>query len=173
MSRPAPLRPRRFLSLLALPLMLALAGCPSGNTQDVDELLPPDDPSPVNPETFVPPVEMVVPPEVAKAWKSVTLEMTEKETRKQEQVEIAIGASAPLGKTGLTAKVEGFLPHFTMQGGVFTSLTGDLTNPAARVRITDPEGKELFYGFLFSLYPEAHPVEHPRYKVVLKDYRKS
>ncbi len=162
-----------YALVLTLALGLAVAGC----KKDEEEILPEGDMpagmgtgSNTMPQV---PNQVMIPPDVAKTWKSVVLEVTDKDTREAKTYEIKIGGTAPLGNTGLTAFVEAFLPHFSMQGEAFTSVTNELNNPAARVKITDKDGKELFFSFLFALYPDTHPFDHPKYKVILKDYKKN
>jgi hypothetical protein len=164
-----------LLSLLTFGLALGLALGAAGCKKEKEIVL---DQGSASMGTNVPqmpqvPTTVVVPPEVAKQWKSVVLEVTDKDTRKVETFTFKIGETAPLGKTGLTVWVEAFLPSFSMQGESFTSTSNELNNPAARVKITDKDGKQLFYSWLFALYPTTHPVDHPKYAVVLKDYKKN
>jgi len=164
--------PFTLLSLLVTAALAAgIAGCkqersidlPDKNAVGGTELL----------RMQVVPTNMVVPDEVRRTWKAVVLEVTDKETRKAETFTIRIGETLPLGKSGLTAWVEGFLPDFLMAPDGFTSKSNELNHPAARVKITGKDGKQLFYSFLFALYPTTHPFEDPRYSVTLKDYLKN
>jgi hypothetical protein len=164
-----------LMSLLALGLAFGLVlGC--GGCKKEKEIDLGQEAAPMGtgmPQMAQVPTKVVVPPEVAREWKSVVLEVTDKDTKKVESFTFKIGETAPLGKTGLTVWVEAFLPSFSMQGESFTSVSNELNNPAARVKITDKDGKELFYSWLFALYPTTHPFEHPKYAVALKDYKKS
>jgi hypothetical protein len=160
-----------LILLMAAALALGITGC----KKEQEIVL--DDQSAAFSGSEVPampqvPTTVSVPPDVAKTWKSVVLEMTDKDTKKTENITVKIGESAPLGKSGLTASVEAFLPDFSMLGEAFTSKSNDLNNPAARVKISDKDGKQLFYSWLFQLYPTTHPFDHPKYAVVLKDEKK-
>jgi hypothetical protein len=165
-----------LLSLLALALALGLVlGC--GGCKKEKEIVLDQEAAPMGsgemPGMVQVPTTVVVPPEVAREWKAVVLEVTDKDTKKVESFTLKIGETAPLGKTGLTVWVEAFLPTFSMQGESFTSTSNELNNPAARVKITDKDGKQLFYSWLFALYPTTHPLDHPKYLVILKDYKKN
>jgi hypothetical protein len=154
--------------LLALVLALAFAiGC-----QKKAEEIPLDMPEEVTEEVPMPavPSKIMVPEEIAAKWKAVVLEVTDKDTNERTDITLNIGETVPLGDTGFTAFVEAFLPSFQMAGEVFTSSSPDLNNPAAKVRITDGSGAELFNRWLFALYPATHPFDHPKYAVTLKDY---
>ncbi|WP_029733703.1 DUF2155 domain-containing protein [Deferrisoma camini] len=114
--------------------------------------------------------QVVVPDDVKAAWKAVVLTVTDKKENKSEDVTIGIGQTATVG--GLEITVETFLPAFTMGGGVITSKSNDTENPAARLVIKE-NGQEVFSGWLFSMYPEAHAFEHERYAILLKDFVKA
>jgi hypothetical protein len=152
--------------LLALVLVFAM-GC-----QKKAEEIPLDTPQEMEESVPMPPVpsKIMVPEEIKAKWKAVVLEVVDKETNERTNYTMDIGETAPIGNTGLSIFVEAFLPSFQMAGDVFTSSSPDLNNPAARVRITDSTGAELFNRWLFSLYPATHPFEHPRYAITLKDY---
>ena len=159
---------KTHLTLLFLVLVLALAtGC-----QKKAEEIPLDMPEETTQEVPMPtvPTTIMVPEEIAAKWKAVVLEVTDKDTNERTDYTMSIGETAPVGSTGLTIFVEAFLPSFQMAGEVFTSSSPDLNNPAAKVRITDGTGAELFNRWLFSLYPATHPFDHPRYAITLKDY---
>ena len=56
-----------------------------------------------------------------------------------------------------------------MGDGVITSKSDKLANPAAKASISDGKA-ECFNGWLFSMFPEAHPFEHPRYQIRLVEF---
>jgi len=116
------------------------------------------------------PSKIVVPDDVKAKWKAVIFEVTDKDTNEKTDYTVNIGDTTPLGDTGLNISVEAFLPSFQMRGDVFTSNSTDPNNPAAKVKITDESGKELYDRWLFSLYPATHPFEHQKYGVILKNY---
>ena len=154
------------VALFTILFAIAAYGC---QRQEVQEIPLEEKPAENVPMPQVP-TTVKIPDEIAGKWKAVVLEVTDKATEKSSDVTVNIGETAQLGESGLNIYVEAFLPHFTMAGQVFTSASAELVNPAVRARITDGQGKELFYGWFFSLYPDTHPFEHPTYKVVLKDY---
>ena len=160
----------RRSTVLMVILVLALAvaiGC-----QKKAEEIPLDMPEETSGEVPMPavPSKIMVPEEVAAKWKAVVLEVTDKDTNERSDYTMNISETAPLGSTGLTVFVEAFLPSFQMAGEVFTSSSPDLNNPAAKIKITDEAGAELFNRWLFSLYPATHPFDHPRFAITLKDY---
>ncbi len=155
-----------WVAVLAVISMIAAYGCQRQEVQEIplEQQQVQNVPMPQIPST------VMIPDEIAGKWKGVVLEVTDKAAGKSTDIAVNIGDTAPLGDTGLTIYVEAFLPHFTMAGDVFTSSSAELVNPAARTKITDALGNELFYGWLFALYPDTHPFEHSTYRIVLKDY---
>jgi hypothetical protein len=115
------------------------------------------------------PREVVVPEDVQKTWKAVVLAVSERDGDKSQDVTIEIGKTATVGDLEIT--VESFLPSFSMGGGTITSSSADTLNPAARLMVKE-KGNEVFAGWLFSMYPDAHPFTHEKYNVVLKDFVK-
>ena len=159
---------RIHLLLLILVLFAALAfGC-----QKKGEEISLDKPEEMSDEVAMPalPSKIMVPEDIQNKWKAVVLEVTDKDTNERTDHTVTIGETQPLGSTGLSVFVEAFLPSFQMAGDVFTSSSPDLNNPAAKVKIMDSTGAELYNRWLFALYPATHPFDHPRYAVILKDY---
>jgi hypothetical protein len=62
-----------------------------------------------------------------------------------------------------------FLPHFVMHGLVMTSASNRLENPGVQIILSEGD-RQIFTGWLFSLYPDAHAFQHPRYVFTLVDY---
>jgi len=155
-----------WVAVMAVISIIAAYGCQRQEVQEIPlEQQPMQDvPMPQVPST------VMIPDEIAGKWKGIVLEVVDKTSGNSTDITVNIGDTTSLGDTGLTIYVEAFLPHFTMAGDVFTSSSAELVNPAARTKITDAQGNELFYGWLFSLYPDTHPLEHPTYRIVLKDY---
>lgn len=115
------------------------------------------------------PRQVVVPDEVTNTWKAVVLEVTDKESGKSQDVTVDIGQSATVD--GLEVTVENFLPSFSMGGGQITSKSAATDNPAVQLEVKEG-GTEVFSGWLFSLYPDAHPFQHDKYSILLKDFVK-
>ena len=114
---------------------------------------------------------VAVPPDVRKTWKAVKISVIDKTTNKEMIIPIDIGSSVEIKGTGLTITVDNFLPHFVMEGTTLTSQSNEPKNPAAQVRISE-NGKEVFKGWLFTLYPTTHAFQHPKYGFGLVDYIK-
>ncbi len=116
--------------------------------------------------------EVKVPEEVSKLWKTVSIQLTDKEKNKKTEYKIEIGKSLALGDSGLTLEVLYFLPDFKMNPGEITSASGELKNPAAQV-IVKEAGKDPIKLWLFYNYPDVHAFVHPRYQLALVGFQKS
>lgn len=116
--------------------------------------------------------EVKVPEEVVKQWKTVSIQLTDKEKNKKTEYKIEIGKSLALGDSGLTVEVLYFLPDFKMNPGEVTSASGELKNPAAQVIVRET-GKDPIKLWLFYSYPDVHAFVHPRYQLALVGFQKS
>jgi hypothetical protein len=112
---------------------------------------------------------VVVPDSVKGKWKAVRIAVADKNSKEQQVYTIAIGSEFKLPDSGLTLKVENFLPHFVMEGTTLTSASNELKNPAAQLSIKEG-GWEIYRGWLFTLYPTTHAFRHPQYGFTLVDY---
>lgn len=112
---------------------------------------------------------VVVPKSVKGKWKAVKIAVIDKETSKETVYSVAIGSELTIPNTNLAIKVDNFLPHFMMDGTTLTSQSNEPKNPAAQIRIMEG-GKEIFKGWLFSLFPTTHAFQHPRYGFTLMDF---
>jgi hypothetical protein len=167
--------------ILTLVVLLLVGGC-SKKEEPVAEAPKPAASEPAMPaahppvdgtQEIVPPAaprQIVVPEEVKAAWKSVVLQLADKGTGNTQDVTVSIGQSATV--EGLEITVENFLPHFSMGGGTISSASNETMNPAVQLVVTEG-GAEVFSGWLFSLYPDAHPFEHEKYGLILKDFKKA
>ena len=113
--------------------------------------------------------EVIVPVDVKGKWKSVKIGIMDKESNKEGFVVIELGKTMKINGTNLTIKAENFLPHFIMDGTTLTSSSNSPKNPAVQVQITE-NGRVLFNGWLFTLYPNSHASQHPQYGFSLVDY---
>lgn len=113
--------------------------------------------------------EVVVPEAVKNAWKSVTLEVAEAGGAKKDY-DVAIHGKLDIPGSGLSVQVVEFLPDFKMTPQGITSATNEPKNPAAKVIVVEG-GKQIYKGWLFKLYPEAHPFQHPKYQLSLKGWK--
>lgn len=115
---------------------------------------------------------LVIPDAVKNKWKAVKLNVTDKTTNKSQIVTVEIGKESAVPGSDLKIFVEAFLPAFKMEGGTITSTSPDqTTNPAAKVKVTE-KGQEVFKGWIFELYPQVHPFNHPKYALTLAGYEK-
>jgi hypothetical protein len=112
---------------------------------------------------------VAVPEMVKGKWKAVKIGVTDKHSNKETVYTVAIGSSLNIPGSNLAIRVDNFLPHFTMEGRILTSLTNEPKNPAAQVRILEGN-KEVFMGWLFSLYPTTHAFQHTDYGFSLVDF---
>jgi len=113
--------------------------------------------------------EVIVPANVKGKWKSVKISIMDKDNNKEGFVEIELGKTMKINGTDLVIKVENFLPHFIMDGTTLTSSSNSPKNPAVQVQITEKD-RVLFSGWLFTLYPNTHASQHPKYGFSLVDY---
>lgn len=112
---------------------------------------------------------VVVPDSVKGKWKAVKIAVTNKETNKETIYTVPIGTEVTIASSGLSIRLDNFLPHFVMEGTTLTSQSNEPKNPAAQIRIMEG-GKEIFKGWLFSLYPTTHAFQHPQYGFALVDF---
>ena len=146
-------------------LLGALSGC--GKKEDSKKTA--QDAVPAKDSAIRKQTEVSVPSSVKGKWKSVKLSITDNETNKAGYVIIDIGKTMKVNGTNLVIKVENFLPHFIMDGTTLTSSSNVPKNPAVQVHITE-NGKVVFTGWLFTLYPNTHATQHSRYGFGLVDY---
>lgn len=158
----------RKLSLLMFScvacLLAGLVGCSKKEPQQPQKPAAPAGESIVRKQT-----EVSVPDNVKGKWKSVRISILDREKNKEGFVDIEIGKTMKVNGTSLVIKVESFLPHFIMDGTTLTSSSNAPKNPAAQVRIAE-NGKEIFSGWLFTLYPNTHATQHSRYGFGLVDF---
>jgi hypothetical protein len=112
------------------------------------------------------PARVVVPDAVKGKWKAIRLAVTDIASGKETLCTVALGSEFRIPGSGLTLQVETILPHFAMGGGVITSRSNQPENPAARIRIAEA-GKDVYGGWMFTKFPEAHAFEHPKYRLRL------
>lgn len=109
---------------------------------------------------------VVVPEALKGKWKAARIVVVEIASKKESTHVVPVGTDFKVPGTDLTLRVENLLPDFTMGGGVITSKSDQLENPAAQVRVLEG-GKETFKGWMFAKFPDAHPFEHPKYAMRL------
>lgn len=105
---------------------------------------------------------ITTPDSVSGKWESVSIGVLNKSTASQKIYIVPVGGSYTVPSTNMTIEVEAFLPSFIMQGTNITSSSNKLTNPAAKVRISE-NNTTIFQGWLFSLHQNTHVLVHPVY----------
>jgi len=158
------LRPIWFALVLLFAVQLPLVGCGRQEETPAKEVAAPAEKPVRRPEARV-----VVPDEVQGRWRAVKIAVLDKETSKEQIYTVEIGSELTLGESGLLLVVKNFLPAFIMDGTTMTSASNETKNPAAQIVITEGE-KEVYKGWLFSLYPGTHAFQHPRYSFTLVDF---
>ncbi len=113
--------------------------------------------------------EVVVPKEVSKQWKSVRIQLVDRNKNEKSEYEIEIGKSLALGDSGITVDVIYFLPDFKMGPGEITSASAEPKNPAAQVAVKEGNN-EIKKLWLFYNYPDIHAFQHPRYQLALTGF---
>ncbi|WP_407920204.1 DUF2155 domain-containing protein [Geobacter pickeringii] len=144
--------------------MVAVAGCKKQDEKKAEQAASPQGQGPTKKESVV-----AVPESVKGKWKAVKIAVTDKTVNKESVYTVTIGSEFTIPDSNLAIKVETFLPHFTMDGTTLTSQSNEPKNPAAQIRIMEG-GKEVFKGWLFSLYPTTHAFNHPKYGFTLVDF---
>jgi hypothetical protein len=160
--------PIRFLSIVLLFTVLGLVACRQGDpagpaaSQAVESALPSD----------VPKIQgggvTVVPDVVKGKWGAVRLVVEDKSTGTATEYAVPLRSRFEVPNTSLTLEVGDFLPDFTIQDSVFTSVSDRPENPAVKVTVLDA-GTSVFDAWLFAMYPSVHPFTHPRYGLSLKE----
>jgi hypothetical protein len=159
-----PKRSVATVPFLVLCLLAVMAGCSKrddGADRSRGEAAPETS---IRKETVV-----SVPNEVKGKWRAVKLSITDKQAGKEGFVTIEVGKTVKVNGTNLVIKVENFLPHFVMDGTTLTSSSNAPKNPAVQVLVTE-NGKNVFKGWLFTLYPNTHAAQHPKYGFGLVDF---
>jgi len=110
--------------------------------------------------------QVIVPEAVKRSWKGIVVQVAEA-GKGTKDYQVPIHGQLAIPGSGLTLTVEDFLPDFKMTPQGITSLSNEPKNPAAKVVVVEG-GKPIFKGWLFKLFPEAHPFQHPKYHLVLK-----
>lgn len=121
-------------------------------------------------------LEVVVPKIIKGKWSSVKLLVEEKDTKKVQEYTVKLNSEWKIPGSTLKVTVGDFLPDFIMDGSKITSGSANLNNPAVGIKVTDGD-KQIFpasgkqWGWLWSRkeLQSAHPFEHARFNVMLKE----
>jgi hypothetical protein len=121
------------------------------------------------------PLEVELGPSQGK-WKTVKLGITDKKLNRDLIVPIDIGTTVSIPETGLSIKLNYFLPDFMVKGAKATTVSNELKNPAVSLSITDKDTKDpstgnvlTLNGLLFSRF-HNDAMNHPRYNFVLVEF---
>ncbi len=110
----------------------------------------------------------VIPEIVMGKWKAVVLVVEDKGQKQSTEYTVPLGKDLALPNSQLVVQVLDFLPDLTIAASTFTSVSNEPNNPAVHVTIREGD-KEIFKGWLFSLFPTIHPFQHAQYGVTLKE----
>ena len=153
-------------------LVAAVAGCskkesPPPQTPSMPFAAPQQDlPAQIPPVSGESPT--VVPDAVKGRWKAVKLRVDDKKSSSSREYTVNLGEELSIPDSQLVIKVKEFLPDLKIEGNTFTSASAELLNPSVQVQVLE-EGKEVFNGWLFQLFPAVHPFQHERFNIVLRD----
>jgi len=112
------------------------------------------------------PAQLVVPPEVERAYSAIRLSWKDASTKKEGILEVPLAGTATIPDSELTVRADVFLPAFTMDAARITSSSIEPENPAARITVVEKRS-ELFGGWIFQRFPDVHPFAHPRFSLRL------
>ncbi len=112
------------------------------------------------------PKQVVVPEDVKNTWTAAKIAVKKKDGSLDKIYEVAPGKSIEIAGSKLKVEVGQYLPDFTMDGQSITSKSNEPINPTVRMTIYDGD-KEIYKGWAFEKYPEAHSFNHPDYSVTL------
>jgi hypothetical protein len=118
--------------------------------------------------------KVVVPDSVKGKWTSVRLAVEDKVKKESKEYTMNLNSDFKIPDSNLKIHVGEFLPDFKMQGLTLTSASNEPNNPAVAIRVMEgnkqifpAEGKK--WGWLFAKMPSIHPLNHPKYMIILKE----
>ena len=113
-------------------------------------------------------LELVVPDEVRKEWKGVSISVKDKKTGVKKKYQIGIGENMKIPDSELDIKAVAILPDFQIkhQIGIITSTSNKPNNPAAKIVIQE-RGKELFRSWIYQKLPTVNAFNHEKFEVLL------
>src|SRR4030066_943407 len=118
--------------------------------------------------------KIVVPDSIKGKWSAVKLVVQDKVTKESKEYTVNLNSDLKIPNSNLKIHVGEFFPDFKMSGINLTSASNEPKNPAVAVRILEGE-KQIFpaqgkkWGWLFSKMPSVHPLNHPKYVIILKE----
>src|SRR4030066_960346 len=118
--------------------------------------------------------KIVVPDSIKGKWSAVKLVVQDKVTKESKEYTVNLNSALKIPNSNLKIHVGEFFPDFKMSGINLTSASNEPKNPAVAVRVLEGE-KQIFpaqgkkWGWLFSKMPSVHPLNHPKYVIILKE----
>jgi len=118
--------------------------------------------------------KIVVPDSIKGKWSAVKLVVQDKVTKESKEYTVNLNSDLKIPNSNLKIHVGEFFPDFKMSGINLTSASNEPKNPAVAVRVLEGE-KQIFpaqgkkWGWLFSKMPSVHPLNHPKYIIILKE----
>jgi len=158
--------------LACLSVFVMVIGCQQKEANSpMPQAAPPTAPRQAMP-TDIPPISgtapTVIPDSLKGKWRAVKLLVEDKKTTQSKEYVVNLGEELTIPSSTLVVKVEEFLPDLKIEETKFTTASNQLKNPAVHVKIMD-NGKEIFNGWLFQLFPAVHPFQHEQYSITLRD----
>ncbi len=152
-------------------LVVSFAGC---KKKEEKPQLPPGHPSmeggmpPAGMPADMPKIDrkVIVPKEVAAKWKAVKLTVEDKASKSTKEYTVAVGSELTVPNTKITIKVLAFMPDFRMGEKDITSASDKPNNPAVQISVREP-GTEAWTGWLYSMHPGIHPLQHEKIAITL------
>jgi hypothetical protein len=114
---------------------------------------------------------VIVPAAVEETWKSVTIEVVDKQKENTTRQTVDIAGTLALADSGIELRVLHFLPDFAMDSFGMTSKSNEPENPAVKFSLTE-KGEEIYCGWLFANFPDVHTLQHDRFAFKLVDWQK-
>jgi hypothetical protein len=117
--------------------------------------------------------KVVVPDNVKGKWSAVKIIVEDKITKESREYTVNLNSDFRIPNSNLKIHVGQFLPDFKMEGITLTSASNEPINPAVGIRVWEGN-KQIFptpgkeWGWLFAKMPSVHPLNHPKYSIVLK-----
>jgi hypothetical protein len=118
--------------------------------------------------------KIVVPDSVKGKWSSVKLIVQNKATKESKEYIVNLNSDFKIPNSNVKIHVGEFFPEFKMNGLTLTSASNEPKNPAVAIRVLEGD-KQIFpaqgkkWGWLFSKMPSIHPLNHPKYTIILKE----
>jgi len=148
-------KPTLFLPLLTLlTAALLVTGC--------DE----QKPAPVASAPKQEAARIVVPDVVRGQWQAVRIGVFDKGAQQGKTYLVNLGSDCQVPDSNVSIHIDNYLPAFVVDNRTLTSLSNEPTNPAVEITIYE-EGKQVYHGWLFQRFPEAHAFQHPRFNFSL------